>query len=258
MLVFLSPAKTFTPPRRIKSEELPATRPLFYDEAQLLAASAASLTADRLAAGMQISPNLAASACRLLQEFPGESTPAAPAALVYSGMVFKKLDAAGFGRDEWIYAQEHLLLASFIYGLLKPSDLIRPYRMEGNLLLPEPIGKTPFDYWKDKMTDIFIERIRIAGGVLCDLASEEMKNLFHWHKIKKAVHIVQPLFLVRRPDGRTKQIVIYTKMARGFMARNIIKNRIEDVEVLKRMTPNGFVYSEADSSPDIFRFILED
>ena len=82
-----------------------------------------------------------------------------------------------------------------------------------------------FDYWRDRLTPYLIEEVKRAGGTLLFLASDEMRGLFHWAEVERAVRVITPTFLVRQPTGRLKQIVVYTKMARGAMAGEVIRQR---------------------------------
>ncbi len=126
-------------------------------------------------------------------------------------------------------------------------DLIRLYRLEGDARLPELGEQTLFSYWKERLTDVFIEDIRKAGGILCNLASEEMKGLFDWQRVEKEVKVVTPEFRVRK-NGKLTTVVIYTKMNRGEMARYILKNHIEDPKQLCAYSWEGFEYQQGLSS----------
>ena len=101
-------------------------------------------------------------------------------------------------------------MTSFCYGLLRPLDVIRSYRLEGDVVLPEPGNQTMFSYWKSCLTDVFIEDIKKAGGILCNLASDEMKSLFDWKRVEREVRVVTPEFQVWK-NGKLASIVIYIK-----------------------------------------------
>lgn len=261
MIVLISPAKTFADPGKIKSP-IEMTMPRYREYARKIALAASGLKPEDIARSMEVNSKIAGKAYLHWQSFLNPSEPCAPAALLYSGMVFKKLDAATFSSDTWSYAADHLRITSFAYGMLAPADGIVPYRMEGNVELPVPVSGKVFDYWRPLMTDIFIAEIQRTGGVLCYLASEEMKQLFDWKRVEKSVRVITPLFMVPQAGGKLKQIVIYTKMARGLMARHILQHRITDPEQLKGFSPNGFVYSDGDSgvrtSADEWIYILSE
>ena len=103
------------------------------------------------------------------------------------GAVFKRILPKDFSAEDFRYAQEHLRITSFLYGLLRPLDGIKPYRLEGDVRLPEKGGISMFDYWKPLLTDYFIEEIKNCGGVLINLASAEMKDLFDWKRVEQEV-----------------------------------------------------------------------
>ena len=92
--------------------------------------------------------------------------------------------------------QEQRRITAFLYGLLRPLDGIKPYRLEGDVRLPEKGGISMFDYWKPLLTDYFIEEIKNCGGVLINLASAEMKDLFDWKRVEQEVRVITPEFQV--------------------------------------------------------------
>ncbi len=111
------------------------------------------------------------------QAFHAEETPELSALFSYTGIVFKRLNPKDFSASELEYAQEHLRLTSFCYGLLRPLDVIRPYRLEGDVVLPELGNQTMFSYWRSRLTDTFSTRHQTGGRYfLCNLASDEMKS----------------------------------------------------------------------------------
>lgn len=255
MLTLLSPAKTFTAPAKIQTPLAKVSQPSLFSEARPIIEQALSFRIEELGKALKLSNKLAVEAHQHWQRFLDPNTGSAPASLVYSGMVFKKLGAKAFNARDWEYASEHLRFTSFVYGLLSPLDTIKPYRMEGNVHLAKH-DCSVFEYWRDYLTPLLIDQTKQMGGVLCFLASEEMKQLFHWAEVERAVRVIYPTFLTRQADGSTKQIVIYTKMARGLMARAIMLERIEHPEELKRLMPEGFIYHEELSSDNELVYIL--
>ena len=153
------------------------------------------------------------------------------------------------------YAQAHLNITSFLYGLLRPLDAIRTYRLEGDAVLPGHGEQTVFEYWQDKLTDAFLEKIKADDGILVNLASSEMKRLFDWKRICREVRVVTPEFRIRE-DDRLKTVVVYTKMCRGEMTRHILKNRIGDPQQLKAFEWEGFRQDAALSKADDWVFTM--
>lgn len=253
MYVLISPAKTFDLKLRPKSDQL-VTEPMFAPDSLPIVEAALMLDSATMARELSLSPKLVSEARGHWRRFVSGESICARSAELYSGMVFKKLGACTFSEADWAYAETHLGICSFVYGLLRPADGIRPYRMEGGLRLES--GERIFDYWRDRLTPVLIERIQASGGTLAYLASEEMKQLFHWGEVEAAVRVIYPNFLTRQADGSLKQIVIYTKIARGLMARAILTSRLTRAEELQLLTPADFVYTPTESEGDSWTFIL--
>ncbi len=204
---------------------------------------------------LRINSKLAATNYLRYQDFCSDETPALPALLSYTGMVFKRINPKDFSEDDFRYAQEHLFITSFLYGLLRPLDAIKNYRLEGDVKLPELGGISFFDYWKPRLTDYFIEAIREQGNILINLASGEMKDLFDWEKVNREVQVITPEFHTWK-NGKLATVVVYAKMCRGEMTRFILKNRIEQPEELKKFEWEGFRFSGTDDSGKHWNFVL--
>lgn len=242
MLVLLSCAKTMSETSKVKTPL--TTIPRFQKEASEIALQMSQFSVEEMERLLRVNAKIAVENYRRYQAFHAEGTPELPAMLAYTGIVFKRLNPKDFSNDDFEYAQQHLRLTSFCYGLLRPLDIIRPYRLEGDVVLPELGNQTMFSYWRSQLTDAFIEDIKNAGGILCNLASDEMKSLFDWKRMEREVRVVTPEFRVWK-NGKLATIVVYTKMSRGEMTRFILKNRIENPEDLKQFSWEGFEFDEA-------------
>ena len=161
-----------------------------------------------------------------------------PAILTYFGQAYKCLQAQTFDDGDFLFAQQHLWISSFLYGLLRPLDMIHPYRMEGKVELG---GKTMFNHWKPLLTDLLIDAVKADDGILVHLATEEMQHLFDWKKVAKQVSLVQPQFLVVK-NGKLKSVTVYAKSCRGAMTRYIIKNRLHTPDALQAFEYEGFEF----------------
>lgn len=252
MQLLLSCAKTMTDRSPISVPR--TTKPRYGAEADTAAAALASLSADDLARLLHINRTLAAENRRRYASF--HDAPSLPALTAYTGIVFKRIDPASFTPADFEYAQEHLNITSFLYGLLRPLDRIRPYRLEGDAVLPGDDEQTRFAFWQSRLTDAFIDKIRADGGVLLNAASSEMKRLFDWRRLAREVRVITPEFRIREGD-RLRTIVVYTKMCRGEMTRFALKNRIEDPELLKSFEWEGFRFDPAESRGDNWFFTLQ-
>ena len=175
MLILLSCAKTMSESTNVKFPML--TEPRFQKEASEVAFQMSQFSVEELERLLHVNSKIAWENYKRYQDFHSPSLKKLPALLAYTGIVFKRLGAKDFSSSDFEYAQHHLRMTSFCYGLLRPLDGIRSYRLEGDVLLPE-LGGTVFMFWRSRLTDALIEDVRRAGGVLCNLASEEMKNLF--------------------------------------------------------------------------------
>ena len=162
-----------------------------------------------------------------------------PAILTYYGQAYKSLQAQTLDAKDFIFAQDHLWITSFLYGLLRPLDMIHPYRMEGKVELD---GKTMFLHWKPLLTDLLIDSVKADDCILVHLATEEMQHLFDWKRVCKEVKVIQPEFLVMK-NGKLKIVTVYAKSCRGAMTRFIIKNKLTMPEDLRHFEYEGLEYS---------------
>lgn len=251
MLTFISCAKTMM-------EKTPmvlptASSPLFIEEARHIALSMTAYTAGELADMLHVNPQIAARTCLQFRTFHDEGATGLPALSAYTGMVFRHIAPQDFTAEDWAYAQSHLFITSFLYGLLRPADRIRNYRLEGHVRLPEKEDRTLFAYWRARLTDVFISAIRQQGGILVNLASAEMKNLFDWTRVTREVRVITPDFYTYK-GGRLSTVVVYAKMCRGEMTRFILKNRIENPEDLKTFEWEGYRFNPRESHDDHWVF----
>ena len=241
MITFISCAKTMTNSAAV---EVPfSTLPHFSDEARHIAAEMMNYSAEELGNMLGIKSKLAAENYLRFQDFLSKDCTSLPSLLAYTGIVFKRINPKDFTDSEWEFAQKHLLISSFVFGLLRPLDLIKCYRMEGSVRLPDKNNITLFNYWKPLLTDYFIQTIKRQGNVLFNLASAEMKSLFEWERVEQETEVFTPEFLVNK-NGKPKSVTIYAKMCRGEMTRFILKHRIEDPEQLKAFEWEGFAFDK--------------
>lgn len=253
MLTFISCAKTMTEHCPVLVPE--TTEPQFQEEAVRQAVELGQLAPDELGRLLRVNPKLAAANALRYRDFLSPDPCPLPALLSYTGMVFKHLAPADFTADDLRYAQQHLLITSFLYGLLRPLDAIKNYRLEGDVRLPLNGGRTMFEVWRPKLTDVFIEAVQREGGILLNLASGEMRDLFDWQKVCSSVRVITPEFLTCK-GGKLKTVVVYAKMCRGEMTRYVLKNRVESPELLKAFAWEGFAFSEQHSEGDTWRYVL--
>lgn len=258
MLTFISCAKTMAtkPQRLLDGLQLLPTTPRHEAMAHGLAARMAEFSAEQLAQLLRTNAKIGADNYARYQRFHDEDNPLMAALEAYTGVVFKYLEARSLDADTWRYAQEHLRITSFLYGLLRPMDAIRAYRLEGGVCLEGMAGDI-FAHWRDVLTPMLLEDVAKAGGALCHLASDEMRRLFHWRTIEAEVEqlYIPEFHLVE--DGKLKTKVVYTKMARGAMTRYILTNRITTREGLEAFAWDGFAYDDRRSDAHRLVYTLE-
>lgn len=255
MFVLLSCAKTMNNASKVIAPF--GTIPKFVGDAAEIAMHMSQFSVEQLERSLHINSKLAVDNYKRYQDFHSEDNHPLQAILAYTGIVFKYLNPKMFTEEDFRYAQVHLYLTSFCYGLLRPMDMIKNYRLEGDVKLPELGGMNMFEYWRPKLTTTFIEAINNAGGILINLASNEMKSLFDWKQVESKVRIITPEFKVMK-NGKLYTIVIYTKMSRGAMANFILTNKTENPETLKQYSWEGFEFDETLSDDSKYTFVLRD
>lgn len=253
MLIVLSPAKNldFDP---VDTTPTP-TRPEFLKEARALNKVARKLAPNDLQKLMRISENLATLNHDRFRAFRGDGTSNVhkPAALAFNGDVYQGLDAASFDADDFTFAQGHLRILSGLYGLLRPLDLIEPYRLEMGSRLANPKGKNLYAYWGDALAraiDHHLENLS-GDGTLINLASREYFGAIDAGAL--GAPVVTPVFKEEK-DGTLRQLQFYAKRARGMMARWAIKNRVTRADALKAFDVDGYRFCPDGSSAQDWLF----
>lgn len=255
MQLLISCAKTMTGHPVLPASMPRPTAPRYEDTAGELAARMVAVPAAELAGMLHTTPRIAAENRRRYLAFHDPGTPSLPAVLAYNGIVFKRIGPESLTEADFAFAQRHLNITSYLYGLLRPLDAIRPYRLEGGVQLPGTDGGTLFDFWRKRLTDDLLARLRSDDGMLLNLASGEMKRLFDWKTICREARVISPEFRIREGEG-LKTVVVYTKMCRGEMTRHFIRQRIADPERLKEFEWEGFRFDDALSCGDEWVFTM--
>ena len=216
------------------------TEPRFKREAEAFARELGTYPVEELAAILSCNSKIAAGNRLRFQSFTVKEE-LVPAILAYNGQAYKYLKASEFNTEDFTFAQQHLLILSFLYGMLKPLDLIHPYRIEERSQLLSANGKSLADFWKALLTDVLIVTVKADDGVLVHLATTEYEHLFNWKRVCSEVTVIRPLFMVDK-GVELKTVTVHAKSCRGAMARYIICNRITEPEQLKGFTLNGYKY----------------
>lgn len=247
MLIVLSPAKTLDYETPVDVAK--ATQPDFIPRSAELVSVLREMPPAAIASLMKISDPLAQlNAARFAswsETFNRNN--ARQALLAFNGDVYDGLDARSLNRQQLDWAQRHLRILSGLYGLLRPLDLMQPYRLEMGTRLPNPHGRDLYAFWGDEITQALNRALATAKApALVNLASEE-----YFKSVRPAlldVPVITPLFEDWK-GGRYKIISLFAKRARGMMARYAIEHAITDPEQLKRFDADGYAFDVAASGP---------
>lgn len=254
LLMVLSPAKTLdftTPPTTTES-----TRPQFVAQARELVDGLRSQSPQQLCALMGISDKLGALNAARFAEWRPRFTPAdsKQAILAFDGDVYDGLDAPSLSLDDLHWAQVHLRILSGLYGLLRPLDLMRPYRLEMGTRWANARGDDLYAFWGSRLARALDAELAAGGGdpVLVNLASDEYFRAVD----RKALHarIVQPVFQDGTPQAGYKVVSFFAKRARGLMARHLITRRATRIDDLKTFDGAGYRFVADASTADKWVF----
>lgn len=240
MLTLLSPAKKMN--MDPAETGLSATRPRFEADTRELAKLAKTKTPDDLKALMHISDNLAQLNAERFQAFnlDGKSNSAKPAGLAFDGDVYWGLEAKSLSDDDLAYAQDHLRILSGLYGILRPLDIIQPYRLEMGTKFENARGKNLYAFWAETLAPSLNEELAAhEDGTIVNLASNEYFKAANTKALNGP--IISAKFMEDK-DGKSRPVQYYTKFARGLMTRWIIQNRVDRADGLEDFDSEGYKF----------------
>lgn len=250
MILLLSPAKSldYASPLPL----LTATTPRFADEALTTAQAASKLSAKKLGALMSISDKLAKLNADRYADFAAQEE--RPALYAFSGDVYIGFEAKSLDEPAIDFAQDHVRILSGLYGLLRPLDLIRPYRLEMGTRWAPGRKKNLYQLWGNKISDALTADLLAEGSdTIINCASKE-----YWHAVEQApprgVRIITIDFREDGPNGPTF-ISFNAKRARGMMARWMCEHRITKPEDLKGFDSDGYHFVADGSDDGLWRFV---
>ena len=248
MLTVISPAKTldYESPLPVG---LSPTRPDFLADSAELIDILREYSPSQVASLMSLSDKLAALNVARFQSWqPDYAEPdARPALFAFKGDVYTGLDVERLLATDLDRAQQHLRILSGLYGLLRPLDLMLPYRLEMGTELVNSRGKQLYDFWGDRITLALNQALAEQGDeVLINLASNEYFRAVQTKKLKAS--IFTPQFKDEK-NGQFKMISFFAKKARGLMARFAIENRVRSTRALRAFNAEGYALAPAASTP---------
>ncbi|MGB5944104.1 MAG: peroxide stress protein YaaA [Leeuwenhoekiella sp.] len=243
MIAVVSPAKSLDYETKLPTSR--ATQPRFLDEAETLNKKLSRKTKNEIADLMSISDKLADFNYQRYKEFetPFTKKNARPAAYAFAGDVYTGLDAYSIPGDKIDYMQNSLRILSGLYGVLRPLDLMQPYRLEMGTKLQIQRQDDLYEFWGEKIVDSLNKDLK-KGEPLINLASQEYFKSVKTDKLKS--EIITPVFKDYK-NGKLKIISFYAKKARGLMVRYMIDNEIKNAEDLKGFDYDDYRFSESES-----------
>ena len=256
MLMVISPAKTLdyeTPPSTSRF-----TQPQYLDHSQELITQLRELTPAQIGELMHLSDKLSGLNAARFGSWTPAFTPenAKQALLAFKGDVYTGLQADTLSDAQLSYAQDHLRMLSGLYGLLRPLDLMQPYRLEMGTKLANARGKDLYAFWGTRISEWLNEALAEQGDdLLLNLASTEYFSAVKRSALK--AQIIDTEFKDLK-NGQYKIISFYAKKARGMMSRFVISERISKPKDLMQFDAHGYRYSKELSSPDKLIFLRDE
>lgn len=249
MLIVISPAKTLDYSNPSISDY---TLPDFPSDVKSLVNVMKKKSAAEISKLMHISDNLAVLNEQRYKSFEETFSPAnsKQALLAFKGDVYTKIDVESYTKEDFDFAQNHLRILSGLYGLLKPLDLIQPYRLEMGTKLATKKGSNLYDYWGSKIAKALNDAAQ--GKTLVNLASQEYFKAVDPKGLKSEVINIH----FKEYKNDSYQIIgLFAKQARGMMTNFAIKEKITNPEELKTFHEGGYEYSEGMSSEKDWVFV---
>jgi uncharacterized protein len=246
MITLISPAKTLD----LSTSQLAmATQPEFKKETFELVGIMKKQKTEDLIKLMGISEKLAELNAARYKNFQKtfDTDNSKQALLAFKGDVYTKIAVENYTEEDFDFAQQHLRILSGLYGLLKPLDLIQPYRLEMGTKLENKNGKNLYEFWGTRIAKMINKASQ--GTPIINLASQEYFKAVDISVIKSA--IISPIFQEYR-NGKYQIIGLFAKQARGLMTDYIIKNRIQDPQQLKLFNVEGYEWAGDDKE---WRFV---
>ena len=255
MIVVISPAKTLD--FEEKNSNLPMSEPRFLEKSQEIIDEIKNYDSYSLEKLMKISTKLATLNKDRYEAWTPSLDTAKQCILAFKGDVYKGLDVGSLTDSELFYANEHLRILSGLYGVLRPFDGINEYRLEMGTKLKVNDLKDLYEFWDRTLEESLIEELKNHNNkTIINLASNEYFKSVEGLMKSDKVNVITPIFKELRGD-EYKIISFNAKKARGIMTRYIIQNAIEDIEDIKKLDVDGYLYNEEMSTDKELVFIRE-
>ena len=256
MFFVLSPAKNLNEKAPAPVKEF--TQPDLLAEAEILMRQLRELAPQQIAELMHVSDKIALLNAERNAEWHTPFTPdnAKQAVFMFNGDVYEGIAADTLKPEQIQYLQQHVRLLSGLYGILRPLDLMQPYRLEMGTAFANTRGKNLYEFWGDIITDLLNDTLAQAGiDILVNLASQEYFKSVNTQKLK--ARLITPAFKDEK-NGKYKIISFYAKRARGLMVRYAAEHNITDPEMLKNFDYEGYSFNAAASNESEWVFMRKE
>ncbi len=253
MIFLLSPAKSLNYDSTVPAD-VPSTKPLFHASAAELIGILKEKNPAQIASLMGLSDNLAALNVARYQAWRPRATAknAKQAVLAFNGDVYEGLDAASLTQGQLLWAQDHVVSLSGLYGALRPLDLMQPYRLEMGTPLVNVRGKNLYEFWGATISQYLHQQLKKdKAPCVVNLASQEYFKVVDQRKLR--ARVVECVFEEYK-NGSYKVVSFFAKRARGLMARFAIQNQITKPEKLVAFAAEGYAFDDQASLPHRFVF----
>ena len=267
MQLLLSPAKLIN--FKDRTESVKGTNPLFLEKTNQLVEFCQSLSVNEIASLLKINLKMAHDVYGYFHTFHLNNELERSAAFAFNGIAFQGLNIHDFSTSQLSFAQKHLNIVSGLYGLLRPLDIIKPYRLDvstrisptengvnnnGNLSTTYPKSNYLYGFWQRTVNKYLSEQLKRDDNTIINLSSSEYYKIIVPELLPDNMRMITIAFREQKAAG-LKQVIVYAKKARGQMARFIVKNKINNVEDIKGFDTDGYFYYPAQSTPTEWMFV---
>lgn len=253
MITIISPATTMNFDRNV---DIKFSKPFFDKDIKKLIDILKSLDIIEIENLMNLSDDLANLNYDRYKILGTDKSKYLQAILAFDGQVFNCINVDDFNDDDFEFANNHLRIMSGLYGILKPFDLIQSHRLEMKAKLKNELGNDLYKFWKNKLTSyLYDELLNQNDKTLVNLASNEYSKAINLKSLSKDFKIINIEFKDYRENSNSYKVIgLYSKKARGYLTRYIIKNKIDNINELKNFNYDGYVFNNELSDSKNFIF----
>lgn len=254
MIIILSSAKT---QKYAPLEDLPVSQPPLLDQTETLLQRCRELSREEIKKLMKVSDKLAEGTVQRFLQFtlPHHTASASPALATFAGDVFAEIRCQDYGKDEFLYAHKHLRILSGLYGVLRPLDLMQPYRLEMGYKLNVGNAANLYEFWAESVTAQLNSDLQQTGSTcVVNCASKEYSRTIAPGQLNGSL---MTMTFKQKKNNKISTIAIYAKRARGMFVDWCIKRRLDSPAQLKDFDRGGYRFSPELSADSEFVFVVE-